>query len=133
VHLLHALAVLLFLSLDGHHTVVRAVHESFTLSPPSLGAPLGEIARGLVALAGKMFALAAQISAPVVAAALIANVGLAVVARAAPALNVFSISFGVTILVGLAVLALAAPGLTASIGAAFRTMAGDLAALFGRP
>jgi flagellar biosynthetic protein FliR len=132
-NLIHALAVLVFLGIDGHHVILRAVHESFATSPPSLSAPLGELAQGVVLLAGKMFVLAVQISAPIVAAVLMSNLGLAVVSRAAPMLNIFSASFGLTILVGLAVLSIAAPGILSSIGAAFRAVAGDLSALLARP
>lgn len=131
VNLLHAVAVLIFLAFDGHHLVFRAVHESFALAPPSLSASLGDVAKGLLLYAGKTFLLAVQISAPVVAAALVANVGMGIVARAAPSLNVFSLSFGVTILVGLAVLTLAAPGIVASIAAAFRGLAAELVSIAG--
>jgi flagellar biosynthetic protein FliR len=132
VGLVHALAALGFFALDGHHLVFRAVHESFSLSPPSLDAPPARIASGIAILGGKTFVLAVQIAAPVLAAGLLANVGLAVVARAAPAINVFAISFGVPILVGLVVLAVAAPGAVASVGAAFQGLAGDLATLLGK-
>jgi flagellar biosynthetic protein FliR len=133
VNLMNAIAVLVFLALNGHHFVLQAVGESFRVSAPSLDGPLGEVAYGIALMGGRIFSLGVQIAAPILGVGLLSNVGLAIASRAAPALNVFSVSFAVPILVGLSVLAIAAPGIAESIAAAFRSMAGDLAGLFGRP
>lgn len=131
VHLFHALTVLLFFALDGHHLFFRSLHESFTLQPPSMSSPLAELCRAVFTYAGVVFGLGVQIAAPVIAAVLLANVGLGIISRAAPSLQVFQISFGVTILVGLAVLAATAPSALTTIIKALRGVSADVGLLLG--
>lgn len=133
VHLFHALTVLLFFALDGHHLFFRSLHESFTVQPPSLSAPLADFCKGLFTYGGVVFGLGVQIAAPVIAAVLLSNVGLGIVSRAAPSLQVFSISFALTILVGLAVLAATAPSALTTIVKALRGVSADVGLLLGRP
>jgi flagellar biosynthetic protein FliR len=63
----------------------------------------------LVVILGKAFVAAVQIAAPIIAALLLTNVGMGIVARLVPQMNVFILSFPVTIGVGLIMLAGALP------------------------
>ena len=65
-----------------------------------------------------MFMLALQISLPVMAAVLISNIVLGILARAAPQLNVMSIGFSITIGVGLWILWVSLPYFIAGIDSA---------------
>ena len=102
--MLMAIAGLAFLAVGGFDAIVRSV----AAGPAHVGqiALLGpELVRQGTAALGHGLALAA----PVVLAALVANIGLAVMNRAAPAANVFSIALaGVLILGGVVLLATAA-------------------------
>jgi len=102
--MLMAIAGLAFLAVGGFDAIVRSVASG----PAHVGqiAFLGpELIRQGTAALGHGLALAA----PVVLAALVANIGLAVMNRAAPAANVFSIALaGVLILGGVVLLATAA-------------------------
>ena len=95
-------AVTVLLSVGGHLVMLDALAESVWAIP--LGTPV-DAAAGLAALAGgggTLFVLGLKFAAPVVAATMIGNVALAVLARVAPALNVFTVAFPLQIGLGLA-------------------------------
>jgi flagellar biosynthetic protein FliR len=62
-----------------------------------------------------MFLAALQIAGPLVAVLLLADVGLALLSRAAPALNIFSMGFPVKIMLTLALLGLSFPLLPSAL------------------
>jgi len=114
---LGVLAMLTFLVIDGHLLVIAAVVQSFELIP--ISANLSVVNSQSIALAGSiMFMLALQISLPVMAAVLISNIVLGILARAAPQLNVMSIGFSITIGVGLWILWVSLPYFIAGIDGA---------------
>ncbi len=104
--LLLVLAMLGFVGSGGHALVLAIVIESFHTLP--VGGPLlGQAALGLVLRWSAMLFLGALLVAlPVMVTLLLANVGLGVVSRAAPSLNLFSVGLPATIVAGLLVLLL---------------------------
>ncbi len=102
-------ATLVFLSLNGHAMLITALAESFRLLPVGMS---GFSAAGLGAYAAygaQVFALGLALSLPVIAALLIANLGIGVISRAAPQMNIFAVGFPFTLLVGMAALYLTLP------------------------
>ena len=103
------LALLLFLSFNGHLTMIAALTESFHTLPIGTGAALQLDWQRLVAQGSSIFSIGLHLSLPVLVTLLLVNVALGVLTRAAPQLNVFSIGFPITLAVGLAALAFALP------------------------
>lgn len=102
LHLL--IAMLLFLSLDGHLMLVRLLAESFQIVPVAAGG-LNAEAFWLVASWGTvLFVGALKVALPAATALLIVNVAIGVISRAAPALNLFAVGLPMTMLVGYVVL-----------------------------
>jgi flagellar biosynthetic protein FliR len=102
-------AIALLLAFDAHLVMIDALVASVRFLP--VGAPV-DVRAGLgamLAAAAMLFSLGIRFAAPVVAAALIANVALAVLGRAAPQLNVLAVAFPVQIGVGLLAFAAAVP------------------------
>lgn len=100
------IALLLFLAMNGHLLMLHALAQGFTLLPVS-GLPVS--AKGwqsLVRFAATLFATGVMLSLPLIAALLLTNVALAVLTRAAPTLNLFSLGFPITLATGFGVLAL---------------------------
>ena len=98
-------AVAVFLAIDGHHVLIRALALSIETYPP------GELATNLdigelVKFSGSMFTFGLALCAPVMLSLLLADIALAVMARSMPQLNVFVLSFSVKIVLGLMGLAL---------------------------
>lgn len=109
--LLDQIALLVFLLVGGHHAVLGALAHSLAAVPPGtvrLGAGVTE---WLVQLFGAAFVLALRLAAPVGAAMLVTMLTLGLLNRMAPQVNVFALSFVVTIGVGTLVLLAALPAL----------------------
>lgn len=102
-------AMLFFLSLDGHLMLIVAVTESFTTMPISLDPSGGVNFVRIVTWAERIFSTGLHLALPVIAALLIANLALGILSRTAPQLNLFGIGFPITISIGLIVIALAFP------------------------
>ena len=98
------LAALIFFTLNGHHALILAIQQSFDIAPvgvAGLGLPPAPV---LLAWGRDLFSIAIRISLPVVAALLLTDVALAVIARSVPQLNVFIV--GMPAKVGVAFLML---------------------------
>lgn len=108
---LNITALLLLMVFDGHLMILRALFESFEISPVSELAPRGPIILGdLVHLGGQVFELGLRMAFPVITAVLFINFGLAIVARTVPQVNVFQLGFILTITLGIMVMAASLPG-----------------------
>ena len=103
------LTVLVMLAANAHYVMLTALVESFRILPLS---PEPLAARGflaLVAWASQIFQVGLMLSLPVVGALLVTNVGIGILTRAAPQLNVFAVGFPITLGVGFVMLYLALP------------------------
>ncbi|MCE2896651.1 MAG: flagellar biosynthetic protein FliR [Betaproteobacteria bacterium] len=103
------LAVLVLLASNSHYLMLTALVESFRIVPLS-PAPLA--AKGfltLVSWASQIFQLGLMLSLPVVGALLVTNIGIGILTRAAPQLNVFAVGFPITLGVGFLMLYLSLP------------------------
>ncbi len=102
------IAVLAFLAMNGHLHMLSALAESFHTLPIGSMMPAKEFYE-LARLGGSIFAYGLQISLPLLAALLTANIALGILTRAAPQLNLFAIGFPITLAMGFLVLALSMP------------------------
>ena len=103
------LALLVFLALDVHHLLLRALLESFRTAPPGTVGTGGLGLRQAVSLAGDLFSLGVRIAAPVLVTLLLTNAALGVLSRTIPQLNVFVVGFPVNVGVGLFMLGASLP------------------------
>jgi len=103
------LALLVFLALDVHHVLLRALLASFQTAPPGALAVSAVGLHGAIVLSGELFAIGARIAAPVLIALLLTNGALGVLARTIPQLNVFVVGFPVNVGVGLVVMGASLP------------------------
>jgi flagellar biosynthetic protein FliR len=99
------LAITLLFAGNGHLVVLQGLSRSFQLMP---GTDLSWelVARSVTAAVAGMFLAAVQITAPILAALLIADIGLGLLTRAAPALNAFSLAFPLKISLSLILIGL---------------------------
>jgi flagellar biosynthetic protein FliR len=123
------LALLLFLAIDGHHLLIRAVAESFTTVPIAGGFPAAGGPAMVLSLAGGMFTLALKIAAPVMVLLLIVNGAMGVLAKLIPQLNVFIVGFPLNVGAGLLVMAAALPFTFHVLEGAFADLTRSLATL----
>jgi len=125
----YTIAALLFLVLNGHHLLLMALARSFTIVPPLSVSPDVEVYGGLVRMTSQVFVIAVRIAAPAMAALLLTNVALSIIARTVPQMNIFIVGFPIGIAVGLASLAFSAPLLVRIFGQLLSQLQTDLAAV----
>jgi len=107
--LLSVIALLMFITIDGHLMVLHALTESFRLFPMQSADALPISLNLVTELATDMFAIALRLALPFLAVMLLINIILGVLARIAPQLNIFAVGFPLTIMVGLSVLFMLLP------------------------
>lgn len=117
------LASLLFLAFNLHMSVVHAVGESFRLIPPYGAVLSSALLEDVLHLFGGIFVVAVKLSAPVVVVALTVNLIMALMGRAVSQLNIFILSFPLTIALGLLAMGLALPTMAGFYLAEFESLA----------
>lgn len=110
------LAMLLFLSFNGHHYLLQAIVGSYQWIPLSneLFARIysGDVSLFLLQSFTSMFTLAFQLAAPLIVAMFLADVGLGILAKTAPQFNIFVVGLPLKILLGFMLLILLIPSFT---------------------
>ena len=105
----YLLMVLFFFGMNGHHLFLIGLTESFQILPIDLRGLRIEILRDIGILMQGLATSAAKMAAPVVVAIFLVNVGMAIVGRAVPQINVLITSIPVTIYVGILIMAMSIP------------------------
>tara|TARA_R110000782_G_scaffold268393_1_gene364751 strand:+ start:13386 stop:14168 length:783 start_codon:yes stop_codon:yes gene_type:complete len=106
---LSIIATFLLLGMDGHLLLASYVVESYKALPP--GGPMlsNDAIYGLVTFGGALFGAGLTIALPVGFTLILIQLVMGMLARSAPALNIFSVGIPVALAAGLILLALAAP------------------------
>ena len=101
------MSTLVFLGFGGHIIMLSMVLDSFTAVPIGQSI-LGQVAFGkVVAWSAMIFLGGVLIALPVMIALLFINIGMGVITRAAPSLNIFSVGLPASIVAGFLVLLMA--------------------------
>ncbi|WP_417071103.1 flagellar biosynthetic protein FliR [Niveibacterium terrae] len=93
-------ATLTFLALDGHLLTINVLAHSFEWLPAGEAKMSASAFMVIVKSAAAIFSSGLLIALPAVSALLVTNIALGVLTRAAPALNLFSLGFPITLAVG---------------------------------
>lgn len=103
--LLNLVGVAVFFGMDAHHALLRGL--AFSLAQVAPGAALVQLsADPVIRQFGLMFSLGVALIVPVMMCLLLVEVGLAVISRVLPQMNVFFVMVPVKIFAALAILAL---------------------------
>lgn len=95
----------LFLAIDGHHWLLLAIQRTFQVIPVGTFVFSASVNDRLIVLTSQAFVAAVQIAFPVVGVLLLTDVGLGLIARAVPQVQIFFLSLPLKIGLGLLVLA----------------------------
>jgi flagellar biosynthesis protein FliR len=104
-----AIATLIFLITDSHHLLIQGIAGSFTLVPLPFIHLDPIVMSDAVSFLSQSLLDVFKIAAPAAGALFLTNVGLALMARVAPQMNVFVVGFPFQIGIGLIVLAFSMP------------------------
>ncbi len=107
--LLYFSAILIFFVMKGHHTVLYAAMESFSLIPP-FGMRLSE-SFGLFTVdrITAMFRISLMFGAPMIVSLILATIVIGLIARTVPQMNVFMVALPAKIWIGLFFLGVSLP------------------------
>ncbi|MCB1784830.1 MAG: flagellar biosynthetic protein FliR [Chromatiaceae bacterium] len=94
------LAMLAFLWMNGHLVLIGAIADSFAVLPVAVDGFGRAGIWDLLAWGSRMFAAGLLMALPVVISLLLVNIGMGVITRAAPQLNIFAVGFPITLTLG---------------------------------
>jgi flagellar biosynthetic protein FliR len=105
-HLLHIVALAIFVVVGGHRQVLGAVLDTFAWLPAGTGGVSASLSETMSSLMSQAFALSVRASAAGVTALLISTLILGLIGRTLPQLHVMTLGLGLNWLVALVALAL---------------------------
>jgi flagellar biosynthetic protein FliR len=101
---LSILGVTLLFATDAHHLVIAALDESYRIFAPGTLMPSGDVASLATRAFGAAFKIGLQLSAPFIVFGLVFNVGLGILARLMPQMQVYFVGVPLSIVVGFLIL-----------------------------
>ncbi|MEE8455597.1 MAG: flagellar biosynthetic protein FliR [Limibaculum sp.] len=108
---LSIVALLTIVTLNLHHLMLMAVVDSYQLFIPGQVPPVGDFSDLMARTVAKTFLLSFQIAAPFVVVGLIFFLGVGLLGRLMPQMQVFFVAMPLQIMVGIAVLFIALPAI----------------------
>lgn len=102
-------AMLVIFTLDLHHMILRGVVDSYLLFEPGQPLPVGDFAAFVTQVVSQSFLLSMQIAAPFVAVGLIFYLGIGLLARLMPQVQIFFVALPLQVTMGLVILLLVLP------------------------
>ncbi len=100
------LGITLIFATDLHHLVIAALNDSYTLFRPGEVPLLGDVSAHTTRTVAAAFRIGIQLSAPFIVFGLLFNLGLGILSRLMPQMQVFFVGLPVSILVGFLILIL---------------------------
>jgi flagellar biosynthesis protein FliR len=89
---------------DLHHLAIAAIRDSYAFLPPTGVPGTGDAATLAIKAIGRGFALGVQLAAPFMVFGILFNLGVGVLSRLMPQLQVFFLAMPATILIGMVLL-----------------------------
>ncbi len=106
---LTTVAVLMIFLLDLHHVMLMAVADSYSLFRPGEALQLGDFSEMITRVVSKTFLLAFQLSAPFIAVGTVFYLGLGVLGRLMPQVQIFFVAMPMQVAMGFIILFLSLP------------------------
>ena len=101
---LSMLGLTLIFATDLHYLVIAALNDSYRIFAPGAAIMVGDVAKLMTDTVGGAFKVGVQLSAPFLIFGLLFNLGLGVLSRLMPQMQVFFIGLPLSILIGFLIL-----------------------------
>lgn len=108
---LSTVGVLLVFATDLHHAMLSALVDSYSVFVPGATPPIGDAVDTITRLVAESFRLAVQIAAPFIVVGIVLFIGLGLIARLMPQVQIFFLATPVQVVLGVILM-----GLTLSTG-----------------
>jgi len=105
----YLLAILIFLAINGHHLIISAFADSYSLVPMGAFGSSTAYADMMIKLTAFVFVIALKVAAPLMITLFLTDIALGTIAKTMPTMNVFFVGFPIKITAGLIVMALSLP------------------------
>ncbi|MBP2654939.1 MAG: fliR: flagellar biosynthetic protein FliR [Firmicutes bacterium] len=122
----YILALLVLLLTNGHHVLISALFSSFRVIPVTGAVFQPELAQFMVDLFVGTFSVAFKISVPILAALVLTDSALGILARTMPQMNIFVVGVPGKIAVGTFALFISLPFYVGFLGVGFNVMYQDI-------
>lgn len=119
------LGITLVFATNMHHMVIAAMNDSYTIFQPGEMPLVGDAAQHIVRVTATAFRIGIQLSAPFLVFGLLFNLGLGLLSRLMPQMQVFFIGMPLSIMLGLLLLLVV-------VGAMMTTFVGYLQGVLGQ-
>ncbi|QUS40960.1 flagellar type III secretion system protein FliR [Tardiphaga alba] len=103
---LNLLGIALIFATDTHHLVIAALNDSYKIFSPGEVLPAGDVAALATSAFSAAFKIGVQLSAPFLVFGLVFNMGLGVLARLMPQMQVYFVGVPLSIVIGFLIFAL---------------------------
>jgi flagellar biosynthetic protein FliR len=116
------IATIIFLVGNVHHAFLRALGRSYEVLPIGPGHISDGLPQSIMALLGVVFSVGLRIAAPIVIVLVITEIGLGLIARAAPALSIWHVGGPLKLWIGLALVGALVPAVVGVLSGALGQM-----------
>ena len=106
---LTVLALMMIFSLNLHHTMLVAIVDTYTLFKPGGTLPIGDMSTVIAKVVSTTFVVAMKMAAPFIVVATLLFLGLGVLGRLMPQMQVFFVAMPLQVAMGMFVLFLGLP------------------------
>jgi flagellar biosynthetic protein FliR len=115
-NLITAMYVMLFFITNSHLTMLAIAAKSYSVVPVGLGGVNAKIGVYIIELFGYILVYALQLALPIIVVEILAEVGVGILMRVVPNINVFVVNIQLKIIVGMVVLVSIIPVLVRFLG-----------------
>lgn len=105
----YIMCMLVFLTIKGHHALIKALFDSYSLIPIGKAAFNDILLNDLLRIFAETFSIGFRICAPVTAAIIVVDVALGIISKSIPQINVFVVGIPLKLIVGMALLIITLP------------------------
>jgi flagellar biosynthetic protein FliR len=109
--LLSLIGITLIMVTDLHLMLIEIIFDSYEIFPPGQPLPVGDLTQAVVGIFVDSFNLGIQLAGPAIAFALMFYLGLGIISRLTPQIQIFFVAMPVQIYVGLVMLAVILPSM----------------------
>jgi flagellar biosynthetic protein FliR len=125
----YLISIMIYLAIDGHHFLLSAITQSFTLVPPGTITFNVASADLMIRMSAEVFVIAIKIAAPAMVTLFLTSLSLGIIARTVPQMNVFIVGFPLKIAAGLLILAAGLPYFGSMFSKVLASMESNLSTL----
>jgi flagellar biosynthetic protein FliR len=122
----YIMSMLFFLIMNGHHTLIRALFDSYKHVPLGRASFNNYLMDDIIRIFGNLFIVGFKIAAPITAAMLITEVALGVISKTIPQINVFVVGMPLKIFLGIVVMLVAVPMFVILLETLFNDMGSEM-------